>query len=798
MRLRSSRRIVTAMVVLAVTPVLSVMIVFPGLGRGQARRAAESGLEEAVRTRALEVDRALASIASGVARLASRAGNALDSPIGPGALEAVDDRYAPLAGGVVCRDLFVDPREDLPATNVFVPAPLDAEQRAELVRSERLDAAFDAFLREHRLATLVCLVTESGVERYAPFAWTPVRAVPEPQPLELFYDIASPRRNPTHEPVWSRPIETQDSKWILTCAAPVLADGEFRGVVCADVPLRQLEHAVAGALPVGSGVPRVWLRADGRAFTEMLPREDAALAAAIPRRLATPADGASLVRVPPASGRPGSFILHAPLPAVALTLGAGIPASAPGSGAMLGAFFLASTLALVLAVAIGVGLGMEVTRPLRRLARRARRALPGLRCADEIGCIGEAYYRMRRKMIDRHERLERMERSLERSQRQFRVLVENVRDILYTVAPDGILTHANPSWETALGYAADDVVGTRFASLVHPEDRGKWEELFHSTLRDETRAEPVLYRIADRQGNWRWHRSEGTRAPDCDRDGDVFLGVARDVTEQQLMEKHLIQAQKMQSIGALAGGVAHDIGNLLTPMIGFSQLLRDHADNRELIVEVADVIDTNLGKLDELTRRLLVFGRKSGAGLRPMDLRFAVEETRKLLDGSIPRGVRFEVHEKDEPLILRGDPNQIQQVLMNLCLNAVDAMPDGGVLRLETSIVEADASFRRTYPRAGAAPRFARVSVVDTGVGMDEETTEKIFEPFFTTKESGKGTGLGLAMALKIVEDHGGLLHVESEIGRGTAFHVHLPLAEAKGMDGSAARASSVSPRSAG
>jgi signal transduction histidine kinase/ActR/RegA family two-component response regulator len=268
-----------------------------------------------------------------------------------------------------------------------------------------------------------------------------------------------------------------------------------------------------------------------------------------------------------------------------------------------------------------------------------------------------------------------------------------------------------------------------------------------------------------------------------------ILCFCRDITERQQAEEErkklqaqLLQAQKLESIGRLAGGVAHDFNNLLTLINGYSRLLLDAMfpgdPNRSGLEEIHKAGE----RAAELTQRLLAFSRKQMLQPRVFDLNRVVTAMRSILTRVLGEDLELSVELSAEAATVRADPHQLEQVVMNLAVNARDAMAGGGRLRLETACLECDESYARLHP--GARPgRYAVLAVSDTGTGMDEETRRHLFEPFFTTKEVGKGTGLGLAMVLGIVEQSGGFIEVSSELGRGTSFRIHLPMVEDEAAD---------------
>ncbi|MFH1115975.1 MAG: PAS domain S-box protein [Pseudomonadota bacterium] len=258
-------------------------------------------------------------------------------------------------------------------------------------------------------------------------------------------------------------------------------------------------------------------------------------------------------------------------------------------------------------------------------------------------------------------------------------------------------------------------------------------------------------------------------------EGDpAILTFMLDVSEEKSLRSQLFQAQKMEAVGTLAGGVAHDFNNLLTVVMGFSELLLIDKDEQDPAYADLQKIHKAGQKGADLVRRLLSFSRKSEIKPRPLNLNHQIEQLEKMLTRTIPKMIKIELSLADGLFPVNADPTQMDQVLMNLAMNAKDAIPDGGKLTIETANVFLDEEYARTY--LGAKPGgYVLLSVSDTGHGMNKETLDHIFEPFYTTKEVGKGTGLGLAMVYGIVHQHGGQVRCYSEPGRGTSFKIYLP-----------------------
>ncbi|HTL51347.1 MAG TPA: ATP-binding protein, partial [Planctomycetota bacterium] len=252
----------------------------------------------------------------------------------------------------------------------------------------------------------------------------------------------------------------------------------------------------------------------------------------------------------------------------------------------------------------------------------------------------------------------------------------------------------------------------------------------------------------------------------------LFAGVVRDITERIRLEQQLRQAQKMQAVGQLAGGVAHDFNNQLTSVMGFAEMLALRLDNPEDRRFAEHILQASRRAAD-LTQKLLAFSRKGKFIAVPVDLHQIIVEVAALLRHSLDKRIDIRQEFNAPRAITRGDPNQLQNAFLNLAINARDAMPNGGTLTFAT----AETTVNTQAPALGIAPgAHLQIHVTDTGIGMDEETRKRLFEPFFTTKGEGKGTGLGLAAVYGTVKNHAGAITVETEFGHGTTFTVYLPL----------------------
>jgi len=257
------------------------------------------------------------------------------------------------------------------------------------------------------------------------------------------------------------------------------------------------------------------------------------------------------------------------------------------------------------------------------------------------------------------------------------------------------------------------------------------------------------------------------------------LSILRDISEKKLLEDQLLHAHKMEAVGTLAGGISHDFNNILQIISGYVQILLLSSNPSDPDYFKLQAIEKAAQKGSDLTKRLLVFSRKVEAELRPVDLNHTVLQVARLLERTIPKMIQIETSLATNLRVINADPLQLEQIIMNLGVNARDAMPEGGRLLVQTSNVALDETFCRTHVGARVG-EYVQLKITDTGLGIKPEFQEHIFEPFFTTKGIGEGSGLGLAMVYGIVKNHGGYINFESMPGKGTSFHIYFPVLAAE------------------
>ena len=356
-------------------------------------------------------------------------------------------------------------------------------------------------------------------------------------------------------------------------------------------------------------------------------------------------------------------------------------------------------------------------------------------------------------------------------------VVEQATEIIVVTDTQGTILYVNPSFERITGYSRAEAIGQTPRLLKSGrQDLGFYRQLWQTLKRGDVWRGHFINRRKDGS----FYEEEATVSPVRDAAGEIinYVGVKHDVTREVQLEADLRQAQKMEAVGQLAGGVAHDFNNILSSLLMQTELIGMAGPFTAEVQEGLRQITADTRRAADLTRQLLLFSRRQVMQLRLLDLNEVVMNMARMLQRIIREDVRLQLHLHPAPLMTLADPGMLEQVLMNLAVNARDAMPQGGQLLLETTETVVEAPAARSHPDA-APGRYVCLRVTDTGSGIPPEIVPRIFEPFFTTKEPGKGTGLGLATVFGIVKQHQGWLKLENRPGHGVTFHVFLPASSA-------------------
>ena len=372
---------------------------------------------------------------------------------------------------------------------------------------------------------------------------------------------------------------------------------------------------------------------------------------------------------------------------------------------------------------------------------------------------------------ERHRR--HAEAAVRASEERFRALVENSSDALLLIDGEGRFTYMTPTSQRHLGWQATDIIGRSIFDFVHPDDREIAGARMAEALQrpGDTIGHEVRFRHAD--GSWRNMEGFAVNRLHEPSVGAIVIN-ARDVTERKRLEDQLRQSQKMEAVGRLAGGVAHDFNNLLTAILGYCNLMLDEIPPEDPLRQDLEEIRKAGDRAAALTRQLLAFSRRQMLQPQIIDINTLVQQMEKMLRRLIGEDLELVTTLGPALLPVKVDPASIEQVLVNLAVNARDAMPLGGRLTIETAMVDLDNAYADSH--ATVIPgRYVMLAVSDTGEGMDAATRARAFEPFFTTKEQGRGIGLGLATVYGIVKQSGGYIWVYSEPGHGTVFKVYFP-----------------------
>ena len=363
----------------------------------------------------------------------------------------------------------------------------------------------------------------------------------------------------------------------------------------------------------------------------------------------------------------------------------------------------------------------------------------------------------------------RAEEALRTSEEKYRLLIQNSNDAIF-IAQDGVIKFPNFKTEKLLGHSAAELLTIPFVNHVHPDDRGMIVENNKKRLAGQELPSMYSFRIKNKSGEDLWAEINSVRI--LWEGAPATLHFARDITEKKKLEAQYLQAQKMEAVGTLAGGVAHDFNNLLMGIQGHASLMLLDLDPGSAHYKMLRSVEEQVKSGADLTWQLLGFARGGKFEVKPTDLNAILNKTSAMF-GRTKKEVSIHSNLQQDLWPVEVDRGQIEQVLLNLYVNAWQAMPSGGSLFLETKNVILDEEYRKPfYVKPG---HYAKISVTDTGVGMDEKTQKRIFEPFFTTKEMGRGTGLGLATTYGIIKGHGGVINVYSEKGHGATFTIYLP-----------------------
>jgi two-component system, cell cycle sensor histidine kinase and response regulator CckA len=393
-------------------------------------------------------------------------------------------------------------------------------------------------------------------------------------------------------------------------------------------------------------------------------------------------------------------------------------------------------------------------------------ALVGLVLLFDIYCVFQHFQiqHVRKQLVERDD--------------LFRLITENAADMISMVDTSGRRLYSSPSYSQIMGYPDQVLRETSIFAQVHPEDHEKVLKAF-AEARSVGMSPIIEYRMSHQNGSWRTLESRASKFI-SDAGAEQLIIVNRDITERKHLEEQFRQSQKMEAVGRLSGGVAHDFNNLLGVIIGYGEVFQESVVLEDALRTCIDEILKAAYRASSLTRQLLAFSRQQVLDPTVLDLNAVVKDLERMLQRLIGEDIRLKTQLDPTLVHIKADQGQIEQVVMNLAVNARDAMPNGGELTLETSNFYMDETYVRRYPYPVLVGNYALLSVADNGIGMNAATKSRSFEPFFTTKAKGKGTGLGLSTVYGIVKQSGGYIDILSEPGMGATFNIFLPKVESE------------------
>lgn len=431
-----------------------------------------------------------------------------------------------------------------------------------------------------------------------------------------------------------------------------------------------------------------------------------------------------------------------------------------------------SVVLALLAAILWLVFHFTLTKPMSRLLAATQRfaaggldTRTGMSGRDELSIVGRAFDQMAA-------RIEAEQARLKESEERYRQLFENASDIVFTSDTSGMLASINAAGERVLGYSGEELLHMNLRDLAAPESEETVTQMMDPR---QPETQPGRFDFEATAKNGQRVSLEVSRRLVTYADGSaVVQGIARDVSDRKVIEEQLRQAQRMEAIGTLAGGVAHDFNNILTGIIGYASLGLDDSPADHPMREILSHVKLLGERAANLTRQILAFARRQMLQRRPLSLNTVISEFSKLLERLTGEHIELHLELCRGLKLVSADRSQIEQILINLCVNARDAMPDGGKLLIATENTTRDGLQLRSIQGA-AQSDYVMLRIQDAGQGMDRQTLGRIFEPFFTTKPPGEGTGLGLSMVYGIVKQHDGFIEVSSEIGSGADVRIYLP-----------------------
>lgn len=452
--------------------------------------------------------------------------------------------------------------------------------------------------------------------------------------------------------------------------------------------------------------------------------------------------------------------------------------------------FVITVIAMAVVLLMTLWIGSAITSPLRRLMKHFSTGATGdfsVRmddsARDEFGMLARYFNSfmetlqqfsgsLQEEVLEHRMSLE----ALRESEERFRLLAENSPDIIISLDQKGYISYVNPVVEKVLGYSPHELAGKSFLVMAREQEAGEYTRQFRKVRNGETLVDYIGV-LVHKNGSVRHFIFCGAPATDSQGNMMGIEGFLKDITERRNLEFQLQQVQKLEAVGTLAGGVAHDFNNILTAIRGSLDISLLMVGQNDPILKNLQQIEKAVTRASDLTRQLLFFSRRQPVEMAPLNLNQSVDNILRIIERLIGENIAITVDLAPDLQPVMADGGNIEQVIMNLMINSRDAMPEGGAITIRTRNATVGDDYVRvhSYARHG---KFVCLSMEDTGIGMDGETVKHIFEPFFTTKEQGKGTGLGLAVVYGIVKKHKGWIVADSRPGEGTVFSVFFPVSE--------------------